>query len=68
MGRCGGALLLERVAHVAVLVLIGLDNVRRERRNVGEHQCVPERSEQPTRREVPEDAVPQAEKLDRRER
>jgi hypothetical protein len=67
LSRCGGALLQERVAHVAVLLFIGFDDVWSEHRNVGEHKGVPERSEQSTRREVPEDAVPQAKELDRHE-
>jgi hypothetical protein len=50
-----------------VLLFIGFDDVWSEHRNVGEHKGVPECSEQPTRREVPEDAVPQAKELDRRE-
>ena len=48
LSRRGGALLKERVAHIAVLAFVCLDNVGGQHRNVGEHEGVSERSEQPT--------------------
>ena len=62
------ALLEERVADVAVLRLVRLDDFGSESRHVGDHERVTKRGEKPTRRDVPEDAVPQTKEVDRGKR
>jgi hypothetical protein len=50
----------ERVARVAVLELVRADGCCIERGHVVDHERVPQRGEQTSRRQVPEDAVPKA--------
>ena len=68
LSGCRVALLEERVADVAVLGLVRLDDFGSESRHVGDHERVTQRGEEPTRRDVPEDAVPQTKEVDRGKR
>lgn len=61
-------LLEKRVAYVAVLSLVRFDDFRSESRHVGDDERMTERGEEPARRYVPEDAVPQTKEVERGKR